>query len=400
MREFRYSALTASGKTVTGIRQAAGTGQLAAELLEQGLVLLKGRPTLGSLGQLLAGTGRAGRREIRDFTQHMSTSLAAGIPAVTALADFQILARGTFAEVIADIHNDVSSGTQLDESFARHPEIFPPVYLAMVAAGQNSGRLDTVFGELVAYLEWHDDLRAQTSQAMVYPAILLTGVIGLFLLMMLFVIPRFEGIFADIDFELPTLTVRMLALGHFLGHWWWLIGIVVAGLTIGLRLLLATEQGAFWKDRLLLRLPVVSGFVRKLALSRFAKSFSLIFASGVDLLRLLKLLESVVGNRVMSRQLRRIRQRVASGESLTTSFADADIFPPLVQRLVTVGEKTGSLEHALLQASLQMDKEIPRDLKKAFTIFEAAVIAVLGVLVCVTALSLLMPIMSIKGSLG
>ena len=400
MREFRYSALTATGQTVSGIRQAPSAEHLASDLLEQGLVLLKSRPTLGSLGQVFSGASRAGRRELHDFTQHMSTCLAAGIPAVTALGDFEKMSKGTFGEVIADIRSDVSSGTQLDESFARHSEVFPPVYLAMVSAGQKSGNLDGAFAELVAYLEWTDNLRAQTTQAMIYPAILLTGITGLFLLMMLFVMPRFEAIFNDVDFELPVITRRMLALGDFLGHWWWLIGLTVATVVIGAKLFFRTDRGAFLRDKMLLRMPVVGTFVRKIALSRFAKSFSLIFASGLDLLRLLQLLEGVVGNAVMARQLAVIRSRVSSGESLTSSFADATVFPPLIQRLVAVGEKTGSLDTSLMQASLSLDKEVPRDLKKAFTVFEALIIAILGVLVCVAALSLLMPIMQIKGSMG
>jgi type IV pilus assembly protein PilC len=400
MREFRYSALSSQGQTVTGIRSAESAVELADALREQGLVLLRSRPTLGSLGQLFSPSSRAGQRELHDFTQHMATCLAAGIPAVTALADFQSQATGAFADVVADIRNDVSSGTPLDESFGRHPFVFGPVYLAMVAAGQNSGSLDEAFAELVRYLEWNDSLRAQATQALIYPAILVVGIIGLFLLLMLFVVPRFSEMFAQVDFTLPAITVRMMALGTFLGHWWWLLGLAGAGLVAGYRLAVATDRGAFWRDRILLATPVLGSFARKLALSRFAKTLSLILASGLDLLRSLDLLQGVVGNQVVARQLALIRQRVATGESLQQAFADADVFPPLVQRLVAVGERTGSLDTSLKQASLYLDREIPRDLKKAFTIFEAVIIAALGVMVCVAALSLLMPIMQIKASLG
>lgn len=399
MREYRYSALTSNGQTVSGIRRAENRQALSNELQEIGLILLKGRPTLGSLGQMFSSSGRAGRKELRDFTQHMSTCLLAGIPAVSALADFQGLSKGAFGEVVADIRGDVSSGTAIDEAFARHPHIFSSVYLAMLSAGQNSGNLDVVFEELVAYLEWNDNLRSQTTQAMIYPSMLLTAIIGLFLLMMLFVIPRFESIFNDVDFELPTLTVKVMAMGDFMGHWWWLIFGGIGLATLALKLYFGTEPGAYHRDLILMKMPVVGGFVHKIALSRFAKSFSLIFASGLDLLRLLDLMQGVVGNQVMSRQIKLVRNRVATGESLTESFADSDAFPPIIQRLVAVGEKTGSLDNSLLRASQYLDKEIPRDLKKAFTIFEGMIIAILGVVVCVAALSLLMPIMSIRGNM-
>jgi len=399
MKEFRYSALSSQGHTVTGIRAADDAAALSSALLEQGLIMLRCRPTMGSLGQLFSSAGRAGKRELRDFTQHMATCLVAGVPAVTALSDYQQQAEGAFGDVIADIRNDVSSGTALDESFARHPYVFGAVYLAMVSAGQKSGNLDDAFNELVAYLEWQENLRAQTTQALIYPAILVVGIIGLFLLLMLFVIPRFSAMFSQVDFELPAVTMHMMALGDFLGHWWWLLGLATGGLWVAARLLFATERGRYGRDRTLLALPVLGAFTRKIALSRFAKTMALILSSGLDLLRALDLMQGVVGNTVVSRQLGVIRNRVATGETLQQAFAEADVFPPLMQRLVSVGEKTGSLDTSLKQASEYLDREIPRDLKKAFTIFEAVIITILGVMVCVAALSLLMPIMQIKGSL-
>ena len=395
MREFRYSALTANGQTVSGVRRALDAEELAAELLQQGLVLLGSKRTLGAWAQKFSPARRAAQKEMRDFTQHMATCLGAGITAVQAITDFQETSEGLFHDVLNDIKGDVSSGTQLDDALSRHPDLFPPVYLALVAAGQNSGGLDAAFEELVRYLEWSEDLRAQTTQALIYPAMLLIGIIGLLLLMMLFVMPRFESIFEGANFELPTLTLRMMAAGNFMGRWWWAIFACVAGIGVASQSYFATERGALFRDDMMLRIPVVGGFQKKLALSRFAKTFALIFGSGVDLLRLLDLMGGVVGNLVIAREIATIRQRVATGESLTEAFQDADVFPVLVQRLVSVGEKTGSLDTSLMKVSEHLDKEIPRDLKKAFSIFEGIVIAVLGVMVCVAALSLLMPIMSI-----
>ncbi len=396
MREFRYSALTASGTMVTGIRQSATEDSLANELLESGLVLLKTRAAIGSLGQLFSSSGHTGAKELRDFTQHMATCLSAGITAVTAMDDFQHQTKGVFAEVIADIKGDVSSGTQLDESFARHPQVFPPVYLALVQAGQSSGNLDNAFEELVAYLEWNENLRSQATQALIYPAMLMTAIIGLFLLMMMFVIPRFSGLFEELGNELPALTQGVLATGTFMGHWWWLILGSITGGIIGLKLFFRTERGQYARDRALLKTPVMGTFIHKIALSRFARTFSLIFASGTDLLQLMNLIQGVVNNKVMARELAEIRNRVVSGETLTASFNDSDSFPVLIKRLIALGEKTGSLDTSLMKASDYLDREIPRDLKKVFTIFEALIIAVLGALVCIAALALLMPIMSIR----
>lgn len=399
MKEFRYSALTASGNTVTGIRLSESKNQLADELLESGLVLLKTSAGLGVIGNYLPGK-KTNRKELRDFTQHMATCLAAGITAVTALGDFEAGKGGKFSEVINDIRSDVSSGTQLDEAFSRHPEVFAPVYLSLVRAGQTSGNLDEAFEELAQYLEWNENLRSQATQALIYPSMLFVAIIGLFMLMMLFVIPRFKGAFDSFGSNLPTLTVKMLAMGDFMGHWWWLIISAMAGTYISLQVFFKTPRGAFLRDKALLSMPVLGTFVSKIALSRFAKTFSLIFASGTDLLKCLELMQGVVSNKVMAGELRVIRQRVASGENLATSFADTRTFPLLIKRLVTVGEMTGSLDKSLMKASEYLDREIPRDLKRTFTIFEALIIAILGAMVCVAALALLMPIMSIRADMG
>ena len=396
MREFRYEALTSQGSTISGVRQADTSEHLGGILLEQGLVLLGSRPTIHSLGGAWSPSRRAARKHLGSFTQHMATSLGAGVPAVTALRDYENECSGPFAVLLTELRVAVTSGSQLDEAFGHHPDIFTPVYLALITAGQDSGGLDEAFNDLTAYLEWQDDLHSQTTQAMIYPVMLLTAVIGLFLMMVLFVMPRFEGLFTASGMDLPPLTVAMLDLGRFCGHWWWAILGGAALAAAGMRLALATQRGAYVLDHVLLRLPVVGTFVHKLALSRFAKSFAMIFASGVDLLRLLDLMRGVVGNRVMASQLRTIRAQVASGMSLTEAFALADTFPPLVQRMIAVGERTGSLDKVMLLVSRQIDKELPRDLKRAFTVFEGLVLVLLGAMVCLAALSLLMPIMSIR----
>ncbi len=399
MSEFRYSALTSQGATITGVLEADTSDHLDRLLLQQGLVLLASKRTFTFLNGAWSPANRSARRHLRSFTQHMSTSLSAGVPAISALRDYEAECRGPFGELMAAIRADVTSGSQLDEALARHPHVFSPVYLALVSAGQNSGGLDRAFDDLVAYLEWQDDLRGQTTQAMIYPLMLTGAIIGLFLLMVLFVMPRFEGLFTTSGLKLPAITLAMLAAGRFAGHWWWAVlggaGLGAAGLHLAFR----TGRGALLRDRLLLRLPVVGTFARKLALSRFAKTFAMVFASGVDLLRLLDLLRGVVGNQVMAVQLGNIRRQVASGLSLTEAFAGADAFPPMIQRMVAVGERTGSLDRVLLLVARQLDKELPRDLKRTFTLFEGLVLVMLGAMVCVAALSMLMPIMSIRTQL-
>ncbi len=401
MREYRYKALAKSGETVSGIRNAADVAALTQALFAQDLILIESKSTLGSLGKSFSFAGRAGRRELRDFTLNISTSLAAGIPILSALRDFEAETRsGAFRDIIADIRNDISGGTQVAEALAKHPEVFSEIYVAMVTAGQDTGNLAETFGELVAYLEWFDDLQGKTKQAMVYPAVLLAGVMGLFVLLMLYVLPRFMGLFEGMDFELPGLTKAVISVWEGFGRWWpFMLGGGIAAV-VGFKLFHRTEQGHYLTDLALLRIPVVGGFMHKLSLSRFARHFSLLFSSGTDLLRLLELLQRVVGNEVLAKDLAMIHQRVTSGETLAASFAESRNFPPLIQRLIAVGEKTGQLDTSLAKAADFLDKEIPRALKQAFTLFEAIIIALLGGLIAVSALSILLPIFQMRSNLG
>lgn len=399
MREFRYSALASDGTIVNGSRLAADGDALARELLEQRLVLLKNRPILGLRNLNRGGRSRISNRELIEFTQHLATCLAAGIPLISALADFEEQSGKELREVVRDVRSSVNSGASLAEALSRHPRTFGPVYLAMSKVGGNTGNMDRVLIQLVDYLEWSDGLKSQLKQAMVYPAMLMMAIIGLFLLLMFFLIPRFSTTFAEVNFELPALTRNMMAIGDFMGHWWWLVLGAMAGAVASFKTILKSQHGRYQWDRLILKLPVVGNFAGKVALSRFARSFSLMFSSGLDLIRVLTLLEGIVGNAVMAGELKMIRLRVVTGESLTASFANAGTFPPMVLRLIAVGESTGTLDSSLLKAAEAFDREIPRELKKALSVFDAIIIAILGTLICLAALSLLLPIMEIQGAI-
>jgi type II secretory pathway component PulF len=395
MKEFRYRALSAGGETVTGMRQAVDVAALARELTAQNMILLEGRPSLR-----LLGGGRVGRRDLLDFTLHMATSLGAGIPVIQALRDAEAgMAGQGFARVIKDLREEISSGSQVAEAMSHHPDVFPELYLALVAAGESSGNIDGTLAELVRYLEWADDLNGKVKQALLYPAILASATLGLFLLMIAFVIPRFMEVFQELDYQLPTLTLRVLAVGSFFRHWWpFLLGGAFA-LVTGLRMLARSERGRFALDRLLLSLPIVGGFKRNLALSRFARNFAMLFASGIDILRVLALLERVVGNSVLAAEIAEARRRVVTGDTLSRAFAESPYFPPLLKRLIGVGEQAGSLDKTLAKAAEYLDKELPRAIKRLFTLLEAAIIVVLGGLIAISALAMLLPIFQIQGQL-
>ncbi len=398
--EFRYKALSSSGETIQGIRQSTSAVALAQELASQDLILLQSR----RLSKLLSLAGRKGKKvkgkELRDFTLHMATCFGAGIPIIQSLRDIEDGMEGSpFQDVIADIRKEVRNGSTLAKALSHQGEAFPNLYITLIDAGERSGSLDRSFVELLDYLEWIGELRGKIKQALIYPSILVTGVIGLFMLMLLFVLPRFLGVFEDMDFELPTLTARVLAFSYWLRFAWpfLVIGLFLA--VAGFKYLRRRPGGRYWLDKLALRVPVVGSFVANLALSRFARNFAMLFGAGIDILGVLGMLKNVVGNAVLSQEIGEIRSRVLAGQTLSRAFEESDWFPPLVKRLIAVGESAGNLDVTLAKAGEYMDQELPRALKKFFTIMDAVIIAVLGVLIAVAALSMLLPIFAIQGEL-
>jgi type IV pilus assembly protein PilC len=398
MKEFRYKALTISGEMVTGIRRAPSVGVLSEGLYEQNLILVDSQRTLGSLGRLFSPAGRIRRQELRDFTLHLATCLSAGVSLTVALHDFeQGSSGGVFKNIVADIRGEINSGAQITKALSKYPDVFSDTYIAVVSAGQSSGDLGKTFFNLVDHLEWLDNLMGQTKQALVYPTLVVTGIVGLFLLMLLYVLPRFMDIFKVQGFHLPAMTLFFMAAFDWLMIWWpFILGGIVAVIS-GFHILRRNERGQYLIDVFLLRLPVVGSFIKKLSLSRFARYFSLLIGAGTDLLRTLDLLTRVMGNSVLEKDIKKIRDRVMTGETLAASFAQSPNFPPLIKRLVGVGENTGQLDSTLLKATEYLDREIPQALKRAFTILDALIVTILGGLIAIAAISILLPILQMRG---
>ena len=398
--EFRYKALSSSGEMIQGVRQATDAAVLARELAAQDLILLSSR-RLSSLFSAGKGRVRAVKdKDLRDFTLHMATCFGAGIPIIQALRDIEEGLAGTsFQDVVSDIRKEISNGSTLANALSHQGSAFPELYITLIDAGERSGALDHAFAELLDYLEWSGELKGKVKQALIYPGILITGVLGLFTLMLLFVLPRFMGIFEELDYELPALTRNVMALSDWMQVGWPYLLVGTIGAVVGYKQARKRPGGRYFLDSFMLRIPVVGGFVANLALSRFARNFAMLFGAGIDILGVLAMLRNVVGNSVLSKEIDEVRAKVVGGQTLAAAFEDSPYFPPLVKRLIIVGESAGNLDVTLAKAGEYMDAELPRALKKFFTIMDAAIIALLGALIAVAALAMLLPIFSIQGEL-
>lgn len=340
-------------------------------------------------------------REIINFTIHMSTSIGAGIPILQALEDVEEQTNNKkMQKAIREIADDLRGGSNLSDALARHPVIFRDVYVSMVRAGEASGTLDQVLKRMVDFLEWQDSLTSEIRRASIYPATVLVAVLGLIGILLGFVFPRILPVITSLKVPLPFITRAVIAAGDVVRFGWFWILLGLAGVFVLFRLVRASEGGRLIVDAMKLRMPVIGGLVEKVCLSRFAHHLSLLLRTGVDITQSLTISAQVVGNAVIAQAVSEAREKVIQGGSLWRSLQETGAFPPLIVRMVFVGENTGTVDTSLDRVTEFYDREIPATVKKMFAVLEPLIIVVLAALVLTVALAIFIPLYDVLGKVG
>lgn len=400
MPNFRYRARNAAGKAVDGLLSADTPEQLAQKLADLDMVLIDARPVRQGGRTVLFG-GRVKRRDLILFTNHVAVSLTAGVSLVSAMGDFAAeLPDGPFRRIIEDLVRQVLAGATFSQALSRYPRVFPELYTAIVATGEATGNLDRVLQDLVRFLEWQEELIGQIKQATIYPSFLVFMIVLVITLMMTFTVPKFLPVLKSFNVELPTPTRILIAVAGFFSTFW----PVLAGALLGFILVYIftnrTVEGRYFWDRAKLALPLFGTLNLKLTLSKFAHYFSILFHSGISVLEAFMVIQRVVDNEVVRRSLLRARDTVEQGATIYDSLTREKIFPPLVLRMIQVGENTGKLDESLEKVSAYYDREVPATIKKIFATFEPALILVMGGVVLFIALAIFLPIYKLSASLG
>jgi len=340
-------------------------------------------------------------REIINFTVHMSTSIGAGIPILQALEDVeQQTTNKRMQRAIRDITENLRGGSSYSDALARHPVVFGDVYVSMVRAGEASGTLDQVLERLVDFLEWQYALASEIRRASIYPAAVLVAVLALIGVLLGFVFPRILPVINSLKVPLPFITRAVIAAGDVVRFGWFWILLGLAGLFALVRLLGASEGGRLIIDAVKLRIPVFGGLVEKICLSRFAHHLGLLLRTGVDITQSLSITAQVVGNAVIAQAVSEVREKVMQGGSLWRSLQETGAFPPLIVRMVFVGENTGTVDRSLEKVTAFYDREIPATVKKMFAIMEPLIIVILAGLVLMVALAIFVPLYDALGKVG
>ncbi len=396
MPSFRYSAYRADGSAVSGTLEAASQSDAQARLKQQGLL-----PK-----ELTLATARAGRSwrqkgvgvaELALFTRRLATLVGAAVPlheAVTAL--FEQERPGELQQVLGRVRERLAEGAGLSRALAAEPDLFSENYVAMVAAGEASGALDTVLERLAQFLEDQEALRSTVVTALIYPILMVMvggGVIGFLLT---FVVPKIVKAFVESKASLPLITVVVMAVSNFLQHWWWAVLLVGIGAFYGARRLLRDKERQLKRDRWLVRIPYLGSLVTCLALARCSRVLGLLLASGVPMARAIEISGEVTSNRAFQTDLAQVRDEVIQGRSLATSLGASALFPPLLVHMVAVGERSGQLEVMLEKAGVSFANEFQSAVKRAMGLFEPLLILAMGGAVAIIVVAVLLPIMELN----
>lgn len=391
MALYAYKAMNNDGRIVLGRLDAINPVDLELRLKRMDLDFIKGSPVKQSS---LFGGQSVSRRELINFCFHLEQLTRAGVSIVDGLVDLRDSVENPhFREVTAAMIESIDGGKTLSQAMAEHPSVFDGVFVSLISAGESTGKVDEVLKNLVESLKWQDELAAQTKKLIMYPAFMGTVVIGVVLFMMIYLVPRMVGFIKNTGHELPLHTKILIATSDiFVNYWYLVIGLpllAVIGIAISIR---SNPQARYRFDEAKLRLPIIGNILRKVILSRFAGVFAMMYGSGISILDSLRATEGVVGNQVIKEGLTRVREMIADGQAITVAFQNVGMFPPLVLRMLRVGENTGGLDSALTNVSYFYSRDVRESISRLQSLIEPALTVILGVVLGWVMLSVLGPI--------
>lgn len=392
MPTFSYTARAANGELKKGTLDVKDRDEVVAQLKRQRLVVVnvkeegKAKSSIG---------GSISMRDIVIFTRQFSTMINAGLPLVQAL---DILAKQTDNKALAEttkvVVADVESGNTVADALGKHPKAFTDLYVNMVAAGEAGGILDTILNRLATFLEKNDAIVRKVKGAMVYPAVIFS-VAGIAVsVLLIFVIPIFQGMFASVNMELPLPTQIVIGMSNFLKGYWWAL---IVGAVVAQQLFVRyykTDNGKLQVDRLLLRMPILGDMLRKSAVSRFTRTLGTLISSGVSILDGLEITAKTSGNRVIQDAILESRASIAGGDTISAPLAKSAVFPPMVISMIAVGEQTGGLDEMLTKIADFYDDEVDAAVGALLSAMEPIMIVVLGTIVGGMVVAMYLPIFS------
>lgn len=400
MPSFQYKAIDKTGRPARGGLDAVNEVDLELRLRRMGLDLITFKQVERRAGRFGAG-GQIKRQDLINFCFDVEQMNRSGIPMIDGLRDLRdTLENPRFREVLTVMTEDMEGGRVLSQCMAAHPEVFDNVFVSLVKAGEQTGRISEVFESLGESLKWQDELASQTKRLLIYPVMVLFVVTGVVMFLLTYLVPQVAGLLKTMGVPLPLQTRALIfASGIVVAYWPLVLGLpVIAIVALVTAVSRSAKIGYLW-DHAKLQLPVIGPILTKIIMARFANFFALMYQSGITILDALKTSEEIVGNRVIADGLMRAGQQVAGGASLSETFQNLGVFPPLVIRMLRVGENTGALDVALKNVNYFYTRDVREAVDKALKMLEPALTMGLGIILAFIMWSVLTPVYDVMGKM-
>ena len=395
MPVYTYKAKDISGKTVNATLEAQGQAFVVDAIRKKGLTIISIEE---SVEKKKKGISIAIKKKIKIddlvvFARQLATMIDAGIPLVQGLDILsEQIEHKEFRNIVSRVRNDVETGSTLSEAIGRHPKVFSQLFINMVRAGESSGMLDDIMDRLAGYLEKSSALQRKISSALVYPAVVICMAFLITLILLLKVIPTFKEIFAGFGAKLPTPTLVLIIISDTLRSYFLLLLGVAVVLGFLISRYVRTEKGRLKFDKLMLDLPVFGILFKKVAVSKFTRTLSTLIKSGVSILAALEIVGKTAGNKVVENAVTDVRASIREGENIATPLAKSGVFPPMVVRMISIGEQTGELEKMLEKISDFYDEQVDSAVAGLTSMIEPLIIAFLGIVIGSIVIAMFMPI--------
>ena len=391
MALYAYKAMNAHGRTVLGRLEAINLIDLEMRLKRMDLDFING-DTMKQGG--LFNRARISRAELINFCFHLDQLARSGVPILEGLADLRdSIENPRFREVIAGLIEGIEGGQTLSQAMADHPTVFSQVFVSLIRAGEATGQLPEVLNSLNESLKWEDELASHTKKLLMYPAFVGTIVLSATFFLMIYMVPQLKQFVKNMGQALPPQTQLLFFISDLLVGYWWLFLTLPVLLAIGVQLILRSNPLARLRlDAMKLGVPVVGPILKKIILSRFANTFAMLYAAGIPILESIRTTQDIVGNLMVRKALVRVEQSIREGQNVAGAFRDAGLFPPLVVRMLRIGENTGGLDKALLNVSYFYNRDVKESVEKAQTLIEPMLTVFMGALLGWIMLSVIGPV--------
>ena len=403
MPVFKYTARNAQGKTVQGTMDVGSQDALVRSLRTQGLLVTSvSEAARKGKSQGIRNWGvKVKLDDLIVFSRQLATMVGAGLPLIESLDVLsQQMENPVLRDVILTVQKDVEAGSTLTNAIEKHPKVFSQLYVSMVKAGEASGMLDGILTQLATYLEKTGALVRKVKGAMVYPSVVSSIAILITIFIMVVIIPKFENIYKSMNVALPFATQVLLGISRLLVHYFWAFLILAIGGGYAFSRYIKTEKGRLWFDNLKLNMPILGDLFRKVAVAKFTRTLSTLVRSGVNIITALEIVGKTSGNVVIERAVTKTKMSIQEGESISAPLTQTGVFPPMVTRMIAVGERTGALEEMLQKIADFYEEQVDAAVSALTSLIEPILIVFMGVVIGGIVICMYLPIFNLVNAVS